>query len=136
MITITRYETKYESPLKIMCQQEQIQIPSKDQLLDTFIVFDGKDVLGQGGYAIDGTSVELTSLYIRKNERLSKLGDSLFRGILNALYIQGKITVTMSQAPCYDAFMSAEDIECEDGEYKINLIEFFNRKCRSSRNTI
>jgi len=134
MIEITRIEEKYLEGLKKMMLQENLNFDEISLCLDTlYVVADRLDVLGFGYYNVYGSDIYLDHLYIKSNERLNKLGDSLFRTILNSLMLQGTETVLMRADTHYDVFLKAENIERKDDEFVIDLNEFFSRKCRGSK---
>ena len=134
MIEITRIEDKYLEGLKKMMLQECLNFEEISLCLDTlYIVADRLEVLGFGYYNIYGNDIYLDHLYIKSNERLNKLGDSLFRTILNSLMLQGAESVFMRADVHYDVFLKAENIERKDENFVIYLNEFFSRKCRGSK---
>lgn len=134
MIEITRFEDKYLEGLKKMMLQECLNFEEISLCLDTlYIVADRLEVLGFGYYNIYGNDIYLDHLYIKSNERLNKLGDSLFRTILNSLMLQGAERVFMRADVHYDVFLKAENIERKDDDFVIYLNEFFSRKCRGSK---
>jgi len=134
MIEITRIEEKYLEGLKKMMLQENLNFDEISLCLDTlYVVADRLDVLGFGYYNVYGSDIYLDHLYIKSNERLNKLGDSLFRTILNSLMLQGAEAVFMRANTHYDEFLKAENIERKDGNFVIDLNEFFSRKCRGSK---
>lgn len=134
MIEITRVEEKYLEGLKKMMLQECLNYDELSLCFDTlYIVADRLEVLGFGYYNIYGNDIYLDHLYIKANERLNKLGDSLFRTILNSLLMQGVETVFMRADTHYDGFLRAENIERKEDKFVIRLNEFFSRKCRGSQ---
>ena len=134
MIEIMRIEDKYLEGLKKMMLQECLIFDEVSLCLDTlYIVADRLEVLGFGYYNIYGNDIYLDHLYIKSNERLNKLGDSLFRTILNSLMLQGAETVLMRADSHYDVFLKAENIERKEDDFVIHLNEFFSRKCRGSQ---
>jgi len=134
MIEITRIEDKYLEGLKKMMLQENLNFDEISLCLETlYVVADRLDVLGFGYYNVYGSDIYLDHLYIKSNERLNKLGDSLFRTILNSLMLQGAETVFMRADTHYDVFLKAENIERKDDDFVIDLNEFFSRKCRGSK---
>ncbi|MCH4888840.1 hypothetical protein EZV73_14690 [Acidaminobacter sp. JC074] len=134
MIEITKMADKYQEGLKKMMTMEGLDYKTVSLCLDTlFVVVDRLDVLGFGYYNSYDGEVYLDHLYIKKNERLNKLGDSLFRAILNSLQLQGITQIYMRQSDLYDGFLKAENIVFEEDRFAIDTMEFFNRKCRGSK---
>lgn len=134
MIEITRMEEKYLSGLKKMMVQEGLDFESVSLCLETlFVVVDRLDVLGFGYYNQYSEKTYIDHLYIKENERLHKLGDSLFRAILNSLTLSGIQTVYMRQDDRYEGFLRAENIVFDNDEFIIDTTEFFSRKCKGSK---
>jgi len=134
MIEITRIEEKYINGLKKMMLQENLEFNDVSLCLDTlYVVVEKLDVLGFGYYNQYDNDFFIDHLYIKTNERLGKLGDSLFRAILNSMILQGHETVYMRTDSHYDGFLQAENIEKHDDRFVVDLNEFFSRKCRSSK---
>lgn len=134
MIEITRMEEKYLSGLKKMMVQEALDFESVSLCLETlFVVVDRLDVLGFGYYNQYSEKTYIDHLYIKENERLHKLGDSLFRAILNSLTLSGIQTVYMRQDDRYEGFLRAENIVFDNDEFIIDTTEFFSRKCKGSK---
>lgn len=133
MIKITKMALNYEASLKQMMVKEGIY-EDLSLVYDTmYIVLDGSNVLGFGYSNIYDGEIYLDHLYIETSERLSKLGDSLFRALLNSLALQGITTVYMRNNPIYNDFLNAEDIYLHGDRYEISLDEFFSRKCKGSK---
>lgn len=134
MIEITRVESKYLPNLQLMMKQEGLDYKTVTLCLESlFVVVDRLDVLGFGYYnAYDG-EVYLDHLYIRERERFNKLGDSLFRAILNSLMQQGTRYVYMRNLEVYRGFLKAEDIPFVEERFVIDTHEFFTRKCKGSK---
>lgn len=134
MIEITRIEDKYLDGLKKLMMQENLEFNDVSLCLETlYVVVDKLDVLGFGYYNQYGDDIYIDHLFIKTNERLTKLGDSLFRAILNSLALQGKEIVLMRSQSHYDGFLRAENIELHEDTFVIDLKEFFSRKCRSEK---
>lgn len=133
MIKITRMENQYSKALEKLLLQSGIE-DDLSLVYDTmFLVLDGQDVLGFGYYNFYDQDIYLDHLFIKEDERLKKLGDSLFRAILNGIVLKGGKQVYMREDPLYAAFLKAEDLYLEEGKYTIDLYEFFNRKCKGSK---
>ncbi len=134
MIEITKMDDKYLDGLKKMMTSEGLDFNSVSLCLDSlYVVANRLDVLGFGYYNIYDNEVYIDHLYIKRNERLSKLGDSLFRAILNSLQLQGLTVAYMRKSELYDGFLKSENILFEDERYIIDTTEFFSRKCRGSK---
>lgn len=134
MIEITKITDKYIDGLKKMMMMENLDYDTVSLCLDSlFVVADKLDVLGFGYYNVYDDETYLDHLYIMKNERLNKLGDSLFRAILNSLQLQGITTIYMRQDPLYDGFLKAENIVFDEERFIIDTQEFFSRKCKGSK---
>lgn len=134
MIEITRYEEKYLDSLKKMMLQENITFEQIELCLNhTYIILERDEVLGFGYYNIYDEKVFIDHLYVKKNERLNHLGDSLFRAILNSLFLMQVKTVYMRVDALYDDFLTHEDLYPVEGTYEIVLDQFFSRKCKSEK---
>ncbi|MBN2796863.1 MAG: hypothetical protein JXR88_15740 [Clostridia bacterium] len=134
MIEITRYESKYETGLKKMMLMEQLNFDDITLCLDhTYVVLEGQEVLGFGYYNIYDDEIYVDHLFIKRNERLNHLGDSLFRAILNSLYLMQVPVVYMRADERYNKFLEHEDLYLNEGRYTIDLTSFFNRKCKSEK---
>ncbi len=134
MIEITRIEDKYIDGLKKMMTMEGLDFNAVSLCLESlYVVADRLDVLGFGYFNIYEGEVYIDHLYIKKNERLNKLGDSLFRTILNSLNLNGVQIIYMRDDELYKGFLQAENISFDTGRFIIDTDEFFNRKCRGSK---
>lgn len=135
MIKISKVDPEHIEALKKLMMMEGLNYDDVSLCLSTlFVVEEREDVLGFGYYNVYGNDIYIDHLYIKESERLNKLGDSLFRAILNSLNIQGVTEVLMRNIDLYSAFLDAEAIEKTDEKiYTIDLIEFFNRKCKSAK---
>lgn len=134
MIEITRMEDKYLDGLKKMMLQEGLDYNTVSLCLDSlFVVADRLDVLGFGYYNKYDEEIYIDHLYIKTNERLNKLGDSLFRAILNSLVLSGVQMVYMRHDEKYEGFLRAENIVFDNGRFIIDTNEFFSRKCKGSK---
>jgi hypothetical protein len=134
MISISKYDIKYKDALKKMLLMENLEYSDLELCLDsTFIVVERDAVLGFGYYNNYETGLYIDHLYIQRHERLNKLGDSLFRALLNSLFLKGVQFVKMRDDAVYSVFLKAEEIQLIEGEYVIELDEFFNRKCKSEK---
>lgn len=138
MIEILRMEDKYLDGLKKLMKLENLNFEKISLCLDTtFVIIEKKEILGFGYYNaykinnINKTFID--HLYVKKSERMFKLGDSLFRAILNSLTIHGSSAVYMRKDDLYLEFLKAEEIDLIDNEYIIKLPDFFERKCRGSK---
>jgi len=134
MIEITKMDDKYLEGLKKMMVSEGLDFNSVSLCLDSlYVVANRLDVLGFGYYNIYDNEVYIDHLYIKRNERLNKLGDSLFRAILNSLQLQGLTVAYMRKSDLYDGFLKSENILFDEERYIIDTTEFFSRKCRGSK---
>lgn len=136
MIEITKYEERHHSMLSKMMLQENLDFNEISLCLDTlYIVVERGQALGFGYFNAYDDKIYIDNLYIKKSERMNKLGDSLFRAILNALNLVFLKNVYMRNSDLYRGFLKAEDIEYDKNtdEFVITLPDFFNRKCRGSK---
>lgn len=136
MIEITRYKENYSDSLKKMMLQENLDYNEVSLCLDTlYVVLEKQEILGFGYFNLYDNDVFIDHLYIKKSERLNKLGDSLFRTILNALNISSIKKVYMRNNDLYHDFLVAEDIKLTEDKkrFLITLPDFFERKCRGSK---
>lgn len=134
MIELTKYEPKHETSLKELFFEEGLNFKEISLCLDTtYVVVEREEVLGFAYYNLYDNDIYLDHLFIKPNQRLNYFGDSLFRTLLNALQLQGVKHVFMRQDERYDFFLKKEGIFLENNEYLIDLHEFFNRKCKGSK---
>lgn len=136
MIEITRYKENYSDSLKKMMLQENLDYNEVSLCLDTlYVVLEKQEILGFGYFNLYDNDLFIDHLYIKKSERLNKLGDSLFRTILNALNLSSIKKVYMRNNDLYHDFLVAEDIELTEDkkQFLITLPDFFERKCRGSK---
>lgn len=134
MIEITRVEEKYIDGLKKMMLQENLDYDDVSLCLETlYVVAEKLKILGFGYYNRYEDEIYIDHLYIKKDERLGKLGDSLFRAILNSLALNGHERVYMRADSHYDGFLLAENIEKHGARFLVELNEFFTRKCRGGK---
>jgi hypothetical protein len=134
MIEITRMEDKYLDGLKKLMMMEGLDFQAVSLCLESlYVVADKLVVLGFGYVNVYDDEVYIDHLYIKRNERLNKLGDSLFRAILNSLAIRGIQLIYMRNDDLYKGFLQAENIVFESNRFVIDVGEFFNRKCRGSK---
>lgn len=133
MIKITRMSKEYEVSLNKLLLEAEIE-DDLSLVYDTmFVVLDNNHVLGFGYYNTYDHKIFIDQLYIKRSERMQKLGDSLFRAILNANVLEGKTHIYMRDLPIYQDFMRSEELFADQGLYSIDLYEFFDRKCKGSK---
>ncbi len=102
--------------------------------LTCFLVEEGERILGVAAYKNEG---EIHGLFIDENFRALKLGDGLFRAVLNHFDLLGISEVLVfSQAETY-GFFASEPIEPvsmpgQNGVFKVLLPDFFNRPCKGN----
>lgn len=134
MITITKYELRYDDALKRMMLMENLDYAEIELCRDSlYLVLEGDEVLGFGYYNIYDDEIYIDHLFIKPAERLNKLGDSLFRAILNSIHLMGVKMTYMRENALYDDFLASEDLYLSEGRYVIDLDAFFSRKCNSER---
>ncbi len=117
MIEITRYKPLYLEGLKKMMVQENLKFSEISLCLDTlFVIVEREDILGFAYSNIYDGQIFIDHIYVKESERMQKLGDSIFRAILNAHDIEGMQTIYMRNSVLYKGFLDAEEIHLDKSE--------------------
>ncbi len=104
-----------------------------------FIVEDGNRICGIAGYEMtEIDKAEMRYIFVRSEDRGFKLGDGLFRALLNHLDHQKICQVYIKSSEPTNGFFVAEGLEVamtmgEKLVFKADLPDFFNKPCKSSR---
>ncbi|GAU76984.1 GNAT family N-acetyltransferase [Fusibacter sp. 3D3] len=104
-----------------------------------YVVEDGERICGLAGYEMtEADRAEMIYLFVRNEDRGFKLGDGLFRAMLNHLDHKKVTQVYIKSDESTNGFFVAEglDIAMKADEklvFKAELPEFFNKPCKSSR---
>ena len=101
-----------------------------------FLTLDGNQTIGYCLFHILGNGVaQLTQIYIKPTERKFKLGDGLFRAVLNSLEINGVSQVYASGNSEELSFYKHEGlIESESGLVSLESIAtFFSKPCKGHK---
>ncbi len=128
MVKVFRLTDQYMNEFNEFLEKENIIL---NDYINTFILIEGT-ISGFSNYEeIDG-KIYIKDIFIMESKRKKNLGDTLFRTVLNALYINNIETVYMKNNPIYSKFLEKENISFQ-GEYIIETHEFFNRPCKGEK---
>ncbi len=140
MIQIRMMKQSDIKPVDQMLKETQMNFEQLKLKVDhCYIVEDGNNVCGIAGYELaDEHKAEMCYMFVRHEDRGFKLGDGLFRAILNHLDHQKVTQVYIKSEENTDGFFVAEGLEIamKTGEklvFKAELPDFFNKPCKSSR---
>lgn len=104
-----------------------------------YVVEDGNHICGLSGYEMtDENRAEMRYLFVRNEDRGFKLGDGLFRAMLNHLDHKKVTQVYIKSEESTNGFFVAEGLEIamkadEKLVFRVDLPDFFNKPCKSSR---
>lgn len=104
-----------------------------------FVVEDGNRICGIAGYEMtEVDKAEMRYIFVRNEDRGFKLGDGLFRALLNHLDHKKVCQVYVKSSEETNGFFIAEGLEVamtmgEKLVFKAELPDFFNKPCKSSR---
>lgn len=127
MLILRKYAMDEVDKITNILDKEGIE----DRFLDgiVYVVVDNEDLIGVGKAILNNSKWELNYLVIREDKRNQKLGDALFRAILNKLYNQG-INVIYSKSK--NSYLLKKGFIINDNtELELNISDFFSKCCSS-----
>ncbi len=125
MIRSFRLTEEYINEFNEFLEQEDLIL---NDYINTFIIMDD-GIAGFSNYYEEAGKIYIKDIFITAEKRNKNLGDTLFRTVLNALYIHNIERVYMKKNPVYFRFLKKENILCDE-EYSIETHEFFSRPCK------
>lgn len=105
----------------------------------SYVIEDQGKISGIASYKLkDDKTATIDCLYVKRNERGSKLGDGLFRAILNHLNLRKVTTVFIVGNRIANGFFVAEGLEIVAVDpnnsdlltFRVDLPAFFERGCK------
>ncbi|TCU72750.1 N-acetylglutamate synthase-like GNAT family acetyltransferase [Tissierella praeacuta] len=125
MLLFRNYKIDEIDKIKEILNKEGIE----DLLIEdiVYVVLEDKELIGVGKAIEKDKKWILQYLVIRQDKRKQKLGDGLFRAILNKLYNQGVEKIYCSSVNTY-LIKQGFILNC-DNQLELNIHDFFNKGC-------